>query len=269
MLKFLDRFRRRETGAPPPDWHPQLGIIAGRTLDSWIAQLAPAPAPSISIILASEERTGSEWLCQLMANTGVLGRPAEYFNPWWMRRFIPDYPDDAAAQIAIAHRVGTTPNGCVAIKLHAHQFDRISSQVSLADAFPRMRFVRLTRRNSDSAGDLAGQSAANKKLPCAHPAGRRGLVRRRGDCKRALRDRRGSREVAPVFREKRRRAARTGVRRAGSPAAEELEAHWSRRGHSCRAVANRYATRSANPARPDFRAVEGALPRKAQESRLS
>lgn len=147
MFKFFDGWKTRKYESPAPEWHPQFGNIAGLTLASWLDQQAPAPTPRVSIVLASEERSGSEWLCQLMGDTGVLGRPIEYFNPWWMRRFIPDYPDDVAGQIAIAHRVGTTPNGCMATKLHGQHFDRISPHVSLADAFPDVRFVRLTRRD--------------------------------------------------------------------------------------------------------------------------
>jgi trehalose 2-sulfotransferase len=147
MFAFLGRLRTRKPVPSTAFWHPHFGDIAGRTLAAWLDEQALAPAPRVFIILASEERSGSEWLCRLIGDTGVLGRPTEYFNSGWMRRFIADYPEDAAGQAAIARRVGTTPNGCLATKLHAQHFDRISKHISLADLFPDMRFVRLTRRD--------------------------------------------------------------------------------------------------------------------------
>ena len=84
-----------------PTWDPQFGEIAGQSVESWLDSLPPAPPVKRSIILATDERTGSEWLCQLMAATGVLGRPAEYFNPWWFKEFIADYPTDVGEQVAL------------------------------------------------------------------------------------------------------------------------------------------------------------------------
>lgn len=98
-------------------------------------------------MLATTERTGSEFLCQLMGATRRLGQPTEYLNTWWMRRFIPDYPDCVGSQVAIAHRTGTTANRCFAMKLHAWHFDRLSGAFPFEHVFPRPIFVRLVRQD--------------------------------------------------------------------------------------------------------------------------
>jgi LPS sulfotransferase NodH len=128
-------------------WHPHFGRIGGKDLQTWLADYPAAEPPVRSIMLASEERTGSEFLCQLMGATGRLGRPSEYLNTYWMRRFIPDFPDDVAAQMAIAHRVGTTANRCFAMKTHPAHIDRLLLGFSVTSAFPDPVLVRLHRRD--------------------------------------------------------------------------------------------------------------------------
>ncbi len=133
--------------AAPLDWHPHFGRIGGLDVRAWLAAYPPGAPPVKSIMLASEERTGSEFLCQLMGATGRLGRPSEYLNTYWMRRFIADYPDEVGAQMAIAHRVGTTANGCFAMKTHPVHIDRLLAGGSVAAAFPAPVVVRLHRRD--------------------------------------------------------------------------------------------------------------------------
>jgi LPS sulfotransferase NodH len=128
-------------------WHPHFGRIGGMDLPTWLAAYPEAAPPVKSIMLATEERSGSEFLCQLMGATGRLGRPSEYLNTYWMRRFIADYPDEAGAQMAIAHRVGTTANRCFAMKTHPAHIDRLLTGGSVTAAFPDPVFVRLHRRD--------------------------------------------------------------------------------------------------------------------------
>jgi LPS sulfotransferase NodH len=133
--------------APPLDWHPHFGRIGGKDLAAWLADYPPSAPPTRSIMLATDERTGSEFLCQILGASGRLGRPSEYLNTYWMRCFIPDYPEDVGAQVTIAHRVGTTNNGCFAMKLHAVQLERLLTGSRVETAFPNPVFVRLYRRD--------------------------------------------------------------------------------------------------------------------------
>jgi trehalose 2-sulfotransferase len=144
--------RLQKRPKPGEDWHPHFGKIAGLTLECWLQDRPPAAIPTKTIIVASEERSGSEWLCEMMGLTGVLGYPSEYFNTPWMRTFIKDYPSEIAEQMKIAHHVGVTPNGCFAVKLHSWHFDLISPTIKFSEAFPNPSFVRLTR------ADLLGQA---------------------------------------------------------------------------------------------------------------
>jgi trehalose 2-sulfotransferase len=141
------RRRRHDIVQPGPDWHPHFGHIAGTDVVRWLSGYPDRGPPQRSIVLATDERTGSEWLCALLGATGRLGRPSEYFNTPWMRRFIPDYPESVPAQIAIAHRVGTTANGCLSIKLHPWHLDRLLQGGTVSSAFPAPSFVRLLRRD--------------------------------------------------------------------------------------------------------------------------
>ena len=155
----FDRLRARFGWAPRwhalqdasrlgPECHPHFGCIAGIDLANWLASYPDRGAPERSIVLATEERTGSEWLCQLLGATGRLGRPSEYLNTPWMQRFISDYPADVPAQIVIAHRVGTTANRCFAMKLHPLHLDRLlQGGGSVSATFPNAMFVRLLRRD--------------------------------------------------------------------------------------------------------------------------
>jgi LPS sulfotransferase NodH len=127
-------------------WHPHLGNVGGKCLVDILAQYAQYSS-KFTVILATGERTGSEWLCEIMGQTTVLGRPSEYLNTPWMRRFIPDYPDDITRQIDIAKRLGTTTNGCFALKLHPWHFDRLASAFDLSD-LPNPKFIFLDRKDT-------------------------------------------------------------------------------------------------------------------------
>jgi LPS sulfotransferase NodH len=129
------------------DWHPHFGAIGGKSLVAWLADYAAGDPPVDSIVVASEERSGSEWFCQLLGATGRLGRPSEYLNTYWMRRFIADYPEDVPGQLAVAHRVGTTTNRRFAMKTHLVQLRRLVNEAAFDEAFPAAVFVRLIRRD--------------------------------------------------------------------------------------------------------------------------
>lgn len=102
--------------------------------------------------ICTEPRTGSNFLCQLLSSTGVLGRPLEYFNAAGRRAFdAPDYPDDPEAQLKAILTLGATSNGIYALKLFSRQFDQIA-QVRWSERLPGLGFIHLERR------DLVGQA---------------------------------------------------------------------------------------------------------------
>nr|WP_276208732.1 Stf0 family sulfotransferase [Caulobacter sp. 17J65-9] len=96
-------------------------------------------------------RAGTNLLCQVLASTGVLGRPLEYFNGPGRRSWdIPDYPDEPRRQLEAVVRHGRTPNGIYGLKLFAFQSDALG--LPWASVLPELRFVHLRRR------DLLGQA---------------------------------------------------------------------------------------------------------------
>ena len=89
----------------------------------------------------------------MLSNTGVLGKPTEYFNGHGLRLFTdPAYPDDPSEQLARVLTDGATPNGVYGIKVFPWLVDAIAPHVRWTDALPGLRFVYLERR------DLLGQA---------------------------------------------------------------------------------------------------------------
>lgn len=103
--------------------------------------------------ICTAPRSGSNFLSQLLASTGLLGKPLEYFNGPGRRFFDdPGYPDDPHEQMHRILTMGVTNNSVYALKLFAHQHDWISRQVRWTEHLPDLRYVYLTRR------DLLGQA---------------------------------------------------------------------------------------------------------------
>jgi LPS sulfotransferase NodH len=104
--------------------------------------------------ICATQRSGSNYFGQLLASTGVLGFPREYFNAAGRRAIDddPTYPDAPSEQIERILTKGATPNGIYALKLFPHQHDLIVGKVFWSEALPDLRFVLLERR------DLLGQA---------------------------------------------------------------------------------------------------------------
>lgn len=102
------------------------------------------------ILICTSPRSGSNHLAGLMATAG-LGNPLEWFGG---RRILelPNYPRDPRAQVLRALKDGRSTSGVYAVKLFASQFSRVARTVDLPASLPRLRYVRLTRR------DLLGQA---------------------------------------------------------------------------------------------------------------
>ena len=103
-------------------------------------------------VICGERRSGSNYLCSLLASTGVLGVPTEYFSVEAMiRRGIADYPDDPESQFQMLIKLGTTPNDVYGFKLHAVEFDQ-SKMIRWVERLPSLAFAYLERR------DILGQA---------------------------------------------------------------------------------------------------------------
>lgn len=107
--------------------------------------------------ICTEQRSGSSYLCQILASTGVLGRPLEYFNGVGMAAFQPDYPQAGEDQLGEIVRQGATANGVYALKMFSEDFDRRAPR-DWARRLPNLHFVHLTRR------DLLGQAISATRL---------------------------------------------------------------------------------------------------------
>jgi LPS sulfotransferase NodH len=103
--------------------------------------------------LCTTPRSGSNYFCQLLESTGMMGRPLEYFNGP-ARRELNDhsFPDDPSQQIFRIRTMGATQNGVYGLKLFPSQHDQISTIVKWTKALPNLKFIFLTRR------DLLGQA---------------------------------------------------------------------------------------------------------------
>ena len=117
----------------------------------------PGVKPRRSLILCTDERTGSHFLAELLAATGRLGRAYEYFNTEWMQTHYADYPVERLGQLDWAMRLGTTANGVFSVKLHPWTMDVLAGVIDITRVWPMPCFVHLTRT------DLLGQAISLHK----------------------------------------------------------------------------------------------------------
>jgi LPS sulfotransferase NodH len=103
-------------------------------------------------VIASQPRTGSHYLAQLLRSTGEAGVPLEYFHTahWkrWVKRCGQYNPPSA---FSILCQLRTTPNGVFGMKAHWKQFQfacRLRLENNLSDA----TFIQINR------DDVLGQA---------------------------------------------------------------------------------------------------------------
>ena len=128
--------------------------------------------PKASYLVCASPRSGTELLCRGLAGTGVAGRPQEYFLaedpaklPGW--GFWEEGPFAAGHEVsgresylALAYRLGSTPNGVFGAKIHWNTLRWVLAKFSelprfasldwaaiLRTAFPGLRVVDVTRRD--------------------------------------------------------------------------------------------------------------------------
>lgn len=110
-------------------------------------------------VICATPRSGSNYLCQLLASTGQLGKPLEYFNTIARQKHTdPGYPKDRYAQVDVVRSMGATPNGIYAAKILPLQYSRATRKIDLFRALPNLKFVRLHRR------DLLGQALSLSRV---------------------------------------------------------------------------------------------------------
>jgi LPS sulfotransferase NodH len=99
-------------------------------------------------LICTTPRSGSTYLAELLASTGALGVPREYFNPLdpWGR---PDKerPDDPHPLFQRVLTKGATPNGMYAVKSHADHFAAVAAVVDPMRALPNLEVVRTRRQD--------------------------------------------------------------------------------------------------------------------------
>ena len=100
-------------------------------------------------------RSGSNYICQILASTGILGNPLDYFNgPGLRAKLLPAYPDDLEAQLRAILSLGRTPNGVYGLKILSAHFDQIA-KCRWMERLPRLHFIHLDRR------DILGQAISD------------------------------------------------------------------------------------------------------------
>lgn len=122
----------------------------------WGKRIRFALAPGLAnrgYAICATPRSGSTYLCQLLTNTQVLGKPLEYFNtPGQRRDTDPKYPKDPRRQLEIVRSTGATRNGIYAVKLLPMHLKLIAGAIDPFRDLPNLSLVRLERR------DLLGQA---------------------------------------------------------------------------------------------------------------
>lgn len=138
--RYSRTFRRIRTAVK--NWRFRVGIRLG------LLRLA-----NRGYMLCATPRTGSNYLCQLLTSTDVLGKPVEYFNVSPRRRtHDPKYPSDPRLQLRIVRSWGATQNGIYGVKLLSTQFRFLAGRIDPFRDLPNLSLVRLERR------DLLGQA---------------------------------------------------------------------------------------------------------------
>jgi len=114
-----------------------------------------------SYIVASSYRTGSQYLCWRLWQTGRLGTPSEVLNPAnelriLMNRFKASSPSDYLAKL-VAHR--STRNGVFGMKAHFHHFEAFLKEYPiLLEALSPVSFIYITR--SDKVAQAVSMAKA-------------------------------------------------------------------------------------------------------------
>jgi LPS sulfotransferase NodH len=129
--------------------------------------------PTLTYLVAATQRSGSTLLCRALTDTGVAGRPEEYFLTGPPDAFPPGWTFweegifarphgrmDREGYLDLVFRLGTTPNGVFGAKLmwnnvpwvleklrELPRFAELDRAESFRALFPNLHVIRLTRRD--------------------------------------------------------------------------------------------------------------------------
>ena len=95
--------------------------------------------------ICTTQRSGSNYLCELLNSTGVLGKPLDYFNAVGRRaKGWGDYPDDPERQVETIVPHGSTSNAVYGCKVFALYLDALIP-LGWSTRLPQLRWVFLHR----------------------------------------------------------------------------------------------------------------------------
>jgi LPS sulfotransferase NodH len=100
-------------------------------------------------LIATTSRSGSTHLCRMLAATGRLGEPDEYYNPRlrpaWMKLW--GATDDAEYFQQLVART-STPNGVCGIKVATTAFEHLRTSLGTSFDLLDVRYIWLRRRDT-------------------------------------------------------------------------------------------------------------------------
>ncbi|MEY2926055.1 MAG: hypothetical protein RL367_532, partial [Pseudomonadota bacterium] len=115
-------------------------------------------------------RSGATWLAELLASTGVLGNPGDWFNGVGLRvQLGSDYPLDREGQFQQVLTRGTTPNGIYGLKMSCFRFGELAG-FDWISRLPGLHHVHLVRKDclaraiSDVRAQQTGQYRSNAQV---------------------------------------------------------------------------------------------------------
>jgi trehalose 2-sulfotransferase len=108
-------------------------------------------APAVTYVIATNPRTGSWLLADSLNQTGIAGKPGEWFSRMEetrIRRALPDM--DYEAYVKFVCSQSCTLNGVSAIKMHRHDFDVLSgkSDQPVHEILAGAKFIWLIRHDT-------------------------------------------------------------------------------------------------------------------------
>jgi LPS sulfotransferase NodH/glycosyltransferase involved in cell wall biosynthesis len=137
LVAAVERREPVDGGSRGPWLRVRKGKTARPTVYEW--------RPRLSYLVCATPRCGGRLLCEALANTGLAGRPGEYFAAGPLRTLSGRWGvDDFDAYLGELFEETSTPNGVFGVKIMADHVPRLLGGL---EAFPNPRYVWITRRD--------------------------------------------------------------------------------------------------------------------------